>query len=177
MLSPSIQVNSRGSCSNLVNREIFRSSVEAGLRPFKDNMGNEGSLGSSLGWALVISSKAAVESQAGPSTFGPSLLVKQPIRSGHVLCQEGVLSPFITRTSGIPMETQANPLVQEKSLGLKEWELGIDKVFVAEATGLIGRFSSLSPPPPSSCPFLKVEHFARAGPSLGSPASSLSHLD
>ena len=84
-------------------------------------------------------------------------------------CARRVLSPFITRTSGIPMETQANPLVQEKSLGLKEWKLGIDEVFVAEATGLIGRFSSLSPPPPSSCPFLKVEHFARAGPSLGSP--------
>ena len=40
-------------------------SVEAGLRPFKDSRGNEGSLGSSLGQALALSSKASTESQSG----------------------------------------------------------------------------------------------------------------
>lgn len=102
-----IQVNSRGSCSNLVNKEISRPFLEAGLRPFKDNVGSDGSLGLSLGQALAVSSKAPVESQARPSMFGSSLpiLVKQPIGNELVLNQDGFLSPFIVGTFDIPLES------------------------------------------------------------------------
>ena len=40
---------------------------------------------------------------------------KEPNGSGPELNQEGLLSPFIVRTTGFPLETLRDPLVQKKS--------------------------------------------------------------